>query len=380
MKKSASLIFALVLTTYSIYSQNVKVSDYVVPVSQAGTMRFDGNWNFAQNGDTVTSNIASGTLSATTFYSSLPLAWFVNLDASGTSSARNNSNYNISFNASFQKYVLEAEDWFGFSKYSAVGKNTYAAPATDVSVGFGYGRYINATALAKAVRIESHFLSEGVIYEYLPKAAILKIASIIEKENEYSSLYGSTFETIWIRDIEREIQASGIALDESLGAMATLRIRQVLFGINERVNKRYYGWATNIGFLFPLTTYNKKKSGYPNLSFNATYSIPLNWALQVNSTTEISTPMDSLFFQDVIGRSGIDFIYELNNRVNIVSSYRFALIKSSGMIPTVSNYINLSFWYYIENNINFTVNSNYSKEINKPKQITTTVGLQYNLY
>lgn len=373
-------LFALLFLTGIGMAQNVTVSDYTVPISKAATLRFDGNWNFSQTGDSVSSNLASGTLSYSSFYSSLPLAWFISLDASASKTKDQNMDHNVKFDASFQKYVWEDNNWFGFAKFSAQSITFYDQVSSDITAGMGYGRYINATALAKAVRIENHFIEEGVITERLPRNVILHIANIIERENEYKTLYGVTYETFWFRDIEREIQASGVCKEDGVGSIGILRMRQVLFGINERVNERDYGWDIKAGFLFPLTTYNKAPVGNPNLDLIARYSVPVNWSVQLNTSLDVYTPMDSLFFSNVQMRLGADFIFELNNRVNLVSGYRLALIKDTGQKSVISNNITLSFWYYIENNIYYTINANYSKDSNQPKQLAMTMGLQYNFY
>jgi len=90
MKFITGILFLFI--PISVFSQNVNVSDYQVPISKAQTLRFNGTWNWAQTGDSVTSNNANGNLTYRTFYSSLPLAWFINVDATGSNGVRNNAN------------------------------------------------------------------------------------------------------------------------------------------------------------------------------------------------------------------------------------------------------------------------------------------------
>ena len=54
-------------------------------------------------------------------------------------------------------------------------------PQLDVILGLGYGRFINATALRKAVRIEDFLFEEGVISDFLPKDTMIALGQIIEK-------------------------------------------------------------------------------------------------------------------------------------------------------------------------------------------------------
>jgi len=363
-----------------IYSQNVNVTDYQVPISKAQTLRFDGSWNWSQAGDDVTSNNANGNLLYRTFYSSLPLAWFINLDATGNKNFKQ-TNFIISVDASFRKYIWDYRDVFGFARITGEAAKGYDQVASDLTVGFGYGRYINATALAKAVRIEDHLLSDKVISDYLPKETMINIANIIEREDEYKVKYGTTYETQWFNDIEEEINKSGMLEGENVGSIGILRMRQVLFNINERVNQRYYGWDFTLGFLFPLTTpYDTIPTGTPNLTIGGRYSYPINWQMQINNTAEVFTPIDSAFFKQFRTRFIIDFIYELSNRINFITSYNLVLFKPENASTVLNHTLTASFWYYIENNIYLTISADFIKQGDNPKVLGTRVGLQYNLF
>ncbi len=363
----------------SIYSQNVKVSDYQVPVSTAKTLRFDGQWSWSQTGSSVTSNNANASLFYRTFYSSLPIAWFINVDATGGKNFGDYTN-NENTDFSFRKYIWDENNWFGSARLSAQYADSYKQIASDLTVGFGYGRYIDATSLAKAVRIEDHLLRDGLIKTYLPKEIILKVAYIIERESEYRDIYGQTYESYWFEAIENEIKKSGVLKNEGLGALGIFRMREVLFGINERVNPRYYGWDANLGILFHITTSDKSPTGDPNLSLSGRYSIPVSWLIQINATAEVFTPLDTLFVKQITSRAGVDFIYELSSRINFVSSYRLGYTKYFDESTYFEHTLNVSFWYYLENNIYLTINGDFIKQGTNPKVLSTRVGLQYNLF
>jgi len=377
MKKLALL---LLLCSTIAYTQNVQVTDYQVPVSKAQTLRFDGSWNWSQTGNSVTSNNANGTMLFRTFYSSLPMAWFLDVDASG-SKAFGEYSHNIVIDGSFRKYIWENRDLFGFSSLTAQHAKPYNSVAVDLTVGFGYGRYINATALAKAVRIEEHLVKDKVIPGNLPKETMLNIASIIEREAEYKDKYGEIYEQEWFDDIEHEIEKTNMLEEGGVGSIGVLRMRQVLFNINERVNDRYYGWDVTAGVLFPITSaYDSIPTGNPNLTVGGRFAFPLSWRTQINTTAEIFTPLDSAAFDQVRARIGADFIYELSNRVNFVASYRFGLYKPAEGDMDREHTFSASFWYYLENNIYLTISGDYNKLGNNPKIVSSRVGLQYNLF
>ncbi len=372
-------VILVLCSIINVYGQNVKVSDYKVPVSEAKALRFDGNWNWSQTGNNVNANNANANLLFRTFYSSLPLAWLINVDAAG-GKRFGIYNHNVRFEGRFSKYIWDEHDWFGFTRLIAEHADFYKQISSDLTVGFGYGRYINATALAKAVRIEDHFIKDKVVPANFPKETMINIAHIIERESEYRDLYGDTYETYWFNDIEEEMLKPGIIEEEYIGSLGILRMRQVLFGINERVNQRYYGWDATLGILFPITNWDKSTPGNPNLTVSGRYSFPISWKTQINSTAEAFTPIDSSFFKEGRIRTGLDFIYELSNRINFVAGYRLGLFKLPAGKNIVEQNLNTSFWYYIENNIYLTISGDFLKQGSNPSTLSTRVGLQYNLF
>jgi hypothetical protein len=368
-----------ILFTGMLYSQNVRVQDYQVPVSTAQNLRFNGNWDWLQR-DSVLTNSARANLFYRSFYSSLPLAWFINVDASGTKN-KGSYGHDVLINASFNKYIWPNADAFGFAEINAAHINTYRQIASDLTVGFGYGRYINATALAKAVRIEEHLIREKVIAGYLPRDVMISIANIIERESEFRTLYGDqTYETYWLDAIEDEIKTTDELMDENIGSVGILRMHQVLFNINERVNQRYYGWNVTAGILFPLTRADRSPAGNPNLVAGGRYSLPLSWQFQVNAIARIFTPLDTAFAKSVTSDIGVDFIYELSNKINFVTNYSIGTFKQVNAETIISHRLGSSFLFYLENNIYFTVNANMIRLGRSPSTLSTNVGLQYNLF
>jgi hypothetical protein len=376
--KHLFLLFLCIV--YPIWAQTVKVTDYKVPVSEAKTLRFDGSWNFAQSENTVLSNNAGGNLFYRTFYSSLPLAWFIDVDAVGTKNF-NDYTHNVNLDASFRKYVWEGRNWFGFARINASHATGYNQVASDLTTGGGYGRYINATPLAKAVRIEEHLRRDKILRGNLPPDIMIRIANVIEREDEFLDTYGDSYRPYWYDAIENEIQKSEMLEGESVGSMGILRMQQVLEGITERVNQRYYGWDATIGVLFPMTTpYDSVYPGEPNLVIGERHSFPISWQIQINTTAELFTPMNESFAKEINSRLGLDFIFELSNRINFISGYRLGINKPSNTSSLINHRLTASFWYYLENNINFTFTTELSKFQNNPRLITSRVGFQYNLF
>ncbi|MCK6605785.1 MAG: hypothetical protein L6Q59_12890 [Ignavibacteriaceae bacterium] len=385
MKRLLLCVFLIALFTEN-YGQNVKVSDYEVPVSKAKILRLSGSYNFSQSSTdsttTVNANNASATLLFRYFYSSLPFAYFVDVDATG-GKVFDNYNHDISIRPSVRKYFDEKTDFFGFGSLFLRHANTFKQIQSDLLLGGGYGRYINATTLAKAVRIEEHLIREKVISGYMPKETMIAIANIIEREDEYRGVYGDTYEQRWYEDIEKEILKSGKMVGEHLGAIGILRMQQVLKNINERVNERFYGWDVTLGVLFNLSTSDKSDTRSPALSIGGRYSHPISWSSQINSFLNVSTPFDSTFFKDVRGELGIDYIYELSNKINFIGGYRLNYTKPNVGDGYADHFLNGSFIFYMENSINLGINAtlaSYGLSTAKRTDFRTSVTLQYNLF
>jgi len=374
-------LVCFVLIFYSnIFSQNVKVEDYQVPVSRAQLFRLNGNWNWNQVGDSVTNNVANAELIFRRFFTSLPFAWFLDVDLSGR---KNFDKYQHSARiaTSARKYVWDDKDLFAFAGLELTHASYYKQIASNLTIGAGYGRYIDATALAKAVRIEEHLLREGIITDHLPKATMIKIANIIDRQLEYRNIYGETYENFWIFDIENEIKASGMMIGNHLGAIGILRIRQVLFNINERVNNRYYGYDINVGSRFVLSTADLSKGGSPNLSFSGRYSYPIGWRIQFDGIVELFTPMDSLFFKKINSSLIINFIYELSNRINFVARYNLITKREFQQNKFLTdNILSTSFLYYLENEIYFGLTASLQRIGSRPAEMGMAITIQYNLF
>ncbi len=373
------LLSIIILLSAAAPAQNVDVRDYQIPISKAQNLKLNAAWNWSQSGDSVSSNTAFGSAIFRSFYSSLPLAWFINVDAAGTKTFAAYT-HDVRFNGSFSKYVWEQRNWFAFATVNVIHLNTYRQVASDLTSGFGYGRYIDATALAKAVRIEDHLLSDSIISGYLPKETMLKMADIIEREDEYATLYPDLFEHKWIEDISIEIEKSGMLKEDHLSALGTIRIREVLLGTTERVNDRYYGWDVRLGVLFPVTTADKTTPGNPNLSIGAQYSVPIGWRMQLNTRADVFSPMDSTFIKNTGIRVGIDFVYELSSRINLLLGYNL----NAFALPTAKTKLNsdftLSFLYYLENRVYFTVNSGIRKQDGSRTFMSNNIGLRYDIF
>lgn len=377
----SSLVVILLLVAFSMLpAQNVSISDYQVPVSSAKQLRLNADWSWGQTGDVPTANTINGSLLFKTFYSSLPFAWFVNANGTTNKTLSNDWQYATHLDGEARKYLWDNQDWFGSGGLSFDYAKSDSQPDINARIAGGYGRYIDATALAKAVRIEDHLMTENAIKDHMPKETMIKIANIIEREQEFKDLYGTTYEVQWFAAIEKEIKDSGALVGENLGAIGLYRIRQVLFAINERVNPRYYGWDVSAGIEKKLMDRLKGDLGPAQLSIQGDYAYPIDWSMQANGKIKINTPIDSSFFKRVIINAQLDYLYELSNRINFTATYNLVYDKPMNVDAIKSHTVTAGFLFYIENNINYGFNASYSQVGDLPSVKAVNMSLQYNLF
>jgi hypothetical protein len=375
-------------------AQNVSVSDYSVPVSRANNLRIDAlTFDFQARGDSVVSQTGAMTIVYKSFFESLPFAYSFDLRGTGlllrepvvdtvatdTTGTELNGTANVNLLSRVKKYRRDAGNFFTFGEADLELDTEKDRPGLNITIGFGWGRFINATALRKAVRIEDFLVDESIVSERLPKESMIELGHIIEKESEYRELYGDRYQNYWYEDMQNEIQSSGLVLG-SIGAIGVLRMQEVLE--KETINERFYGWDISTGVqVEALTPERGQKRGDPAFSFGLRYSRPISWSTQFNSDFNVNTPLSGKFGKQFDIRFNTDFIYEITNRINYRLVYLFRSSKAqtlefdttdgtTGETSTItftdvpashSNSIANSFSFFTENKIGFTTSLKFDR-------------------
>ena len=229
------VLFGGFISVSNVSAQNVSVTDYQVPVSTADRLLIDFSMNHATRGSDATTSKGNIGGIYKRFYDSLPFGYSIDIIGSGLADKNieadeYNTNYQVNGNAGVKKYLMQnnelLKDLFGSVRVSSDTRSEYDRPASALTVGVGYGRFIEATALAKAVRIEAFLIKEGELTDHLPKAAILEISKIINREGEYEDRYGETYKKEWYRDMETIMHESGLLKEDGLGAIGIIRIEE----------------------------------------------------------------------------------------------------------------------------------------------------------
>lgn len=381
------VLFGATLVPSDVSAQEVSVTDYQVPVSAADRLLIDFSMNHATMGSNATASKGNVGGIYKRFYDSLPFGYSIDIIGSGLLD-RNietdayDTNYQINSDVGVKKYLMEnnpfLRDSFGSVRATSDMSKAYDRPTSAVTLGMGYGRFIDATALAKAVRIEAFLMKEGELGDHLPKDIILELSQIIKREDEYKDKFGEIYKKEWYEDMEAIITESGLLKADRLSAIGVLRIEEILE--REEIADRFYGWDVALGSKFDITTpYTDQERSIAHLDVTASYARPIAWQWQISERLSINTPFDSIGGAFSLSLSS-DISYELSNRIDLRLRHLFRLDKPEVGNTESSHSLGASFIYYIENNINLVATQQV--EIVPDEDIATnfTVVLNYRIF
>lgn len=399
--KLIKYIFIMLFITSVAYSQNVKIQDFSVPVSTAKQFLAGANWNWAQTGDSVTNNQFNANGNFNTFYTSLPFSWDITVNANLNQKYGDSLNASYNFLANFNKYFSQKSAAFYYLGASSnyLRKTEFGIqnrPEIAMQTGIGYGRLTNATSMAKAIRIDQDMKKYAVTTAYMPKATMQKIAAIIDQQSEYETKYKATYEYKIVGDILKEIQASGVAGDFVNSSLSYFRVREVLFGINQFINPRYYGGDIRLGVGYTLLSRNDSIPNNGFMNMQGSYSIPLDLNQQLNFTLGARTPFDSLYGKLYEGAGNINYSYNFTNMVSFIAGYTLTLsqqidgydstatsLSSSGIardFSTGNHNFTAGFNFYLENNVTLNFTAGLNKLHARKSDVFTNAGVIYTIF
>jgi|GEM_PF-1840123 len=414
MNKLKYAILMLLIST-SVYSQNVKITDFDLPVSSARKFTLNGFYNWGQtdpyDSTAALSNSSSWNLGGqfTTFYSSPAYAWNVAVDGSLFQLNRGDTTrYRYNLAADMSKYFNNTHGFFangevnssfyrqsefGTSNADTVIPGTPNRPTIEVFGGLGYGRRVNATSIAKAIRIDEDLKKAGINKKFMPKSTMLAIAKIIDRESEYRDKYKALYESKIIEDINKEIIASGVSNYTSMSALGFMRIRDVLYGTNQFLNERAWGGDIRVGVAYQLLTRNKLiDSPSPTMDIRGRYAYPIGLRHQILSFATIQTPMDSNYFKLFLGKAGVSYSFNLTNRISFIAAYTMTLNQifnrttttASGITGTDksagNNSVLAGLNFYIENYVTLNISAGYNNLWRNEESFFTNASLGFIIF
>jgi len=242
--------------------------------------------------------------------------------------------------------------WYGSG---AMGlKKDADDPYAKVGLGLGYGRVVNVTPMAKAIRLVEALREQGALTATPSVAVYQQVANIVSRENEYKSKFGyGSYDQHWIADMEK-------ALGGNLGAGGVIKANDVLQ--NEFISSRKYGWLVRAGVGAVVSNYDGTDGGDPSLDFGAEYHRPLNNRTQFSNVASLSTIYgdDDAAYQV---NNAMTLTHELTDKVDWENAWLLDYSKSgdNAVDDVTTNTLASTFRYYLDNQLDLTLTAKASK-------------------
>jgi hypothetical protein len=254
----------------------------------------------------------------------------------------------------------------------------------SVGGGIGYGKFRDGSSIFAVLRILDKLAEDGMLLRPLTKDEVLRIADVIARKIEYSYTH-DRYVKYFLEDIFGQLQKMDVLKGNAATAYSVLRAVEVL---SEQIEPRLFGWRARIGvkrtfmeqidvldqsgynstsnyFMYTQSTYLWYFHDYVSLAFD--YGYPLTLNLQVNSNLSVDIP--SVDYQRKIGYTyQLAGIYQIGERIDATISgsiSRYSNLYQSADENEFSRYVqynaDISFRFFIENNVNFNLSCGYSE-------------------
>ncbi len=367
---TSACLFLLAGALFDARAQNVSIFDYKPPVSRATSLFLDLRYDYERNDGTALVNDGDISFNYSQFYESLPFAYSIDADGVWSRALLENAAsiyYATAAEGRVKKYAWDEQEMFGSVSLNADYRKAFDRPSSSVTVGIGWGRFINATALRKAVRIDAFFSEENVTERRLPAETLLEMAAAIERQREYVQRFGDdTYTKYWFEDIETIVQNSGYLRGETIGASGALRMSEALY--RENIGERYYGYDVTLGLRYTLTQADAQADRpAPAADLSARYARPISWSSQIEGRAALASPLDGDFGSAYRLSASTGYLYEAMNRIDFRLDYRVDMERFAGGGNTVvSHTATPSFLFYIENEARLIVSLSLVRADGKP--------------
>jgi len=292
---------------------------------------------------------------------------------------KTNSTYQLLGSATVDNYFRANSNgsfWYGKGEVGA--KKGQVKPFTKATVGVGYGRVVNVTPMARAIRVVQALRKNGTLRADPANSTYQSIANTIAKEAEYRSKHGiRDYEQHWIADIEKALKNSG-----ALGAKGTIKAYDVL--TNERISTRKHGWLVRAGIGAVLSDYDGE-TGKPAIEVGAEYHLPLNNQTQFSNEAIFTTTLKDNSNSYIVNNN-MSLTHELTDVIDWENKWALNYSKSDNAKSTTTNTLTSAFNYELNNKLDFNVtatlskvNDNIANNGNDDVDKRLTMGIKYRL-
>jgi len=148
------------------------------------------------------------------------------------------STYTMFADGSYKRYFEAEKDYFAFAGALARNSSSFQSLGLSVNLGIGYGRFVDATALARATRIDEYLVRRGSLTDHLHPVDLQGVADEISSLAMHDSLASL------LAAVQGRIEGSG---NVRVGGLDALDISEITQVVQEEGFSRYCGWDVRIG-------------------------------------------------------------------------------------------------------------------------------------
>jgi len=245
----------------------------------------------------------------------------------------------------------QTSDAFWYGKAEIGAQTDMVDPFTKLTAGLGYGRVVNATPMARAIRVIQALQDRGLVVGSVSRSSYQKVAQIIASEPVYRSRHGSAdYAEYWVEDISK-------ALGNNLGARGAIKSYDVL--VNERISTRKYGWLVRAGIGAVLTNYDGSDTK-PALEVGAEYHHPINNRTQFSNESILTAVLED-GDNGFNASNAMSLTYELRDNIDWENTWLLNYATSDSSDDLMTNSLKSTFRYYISNSVSVSATAGLTK-------------------
>jgi hypothetical protein len=221
-------------------------------------------------------------------------------------------------------------------------------PFLKIEGGIGYGRIIDATDLAKAMRLVEDLIKYRIVNREPSQRAYFELAEIITAESEYKDSYGPIeYEKYWFEALEEVLQRDGALSAGGFGSLGHLRAQEVLINI-PLSSDRSHGALSKIGVGYVFSDYVDTDND-PSLDLSYEYALPRStYKFQLVDRVDYSLEIGD--FSHLL-QNTLSLNYALSLRTDWENNWVIALTIPDEGEKVLTNDVTSTLKYYITNKI-----------------------------